>query len=271
MKSYAIYDKGLERTSAIGYLFYYEKSKSFIIELCTDLDEWEAPLLFQGLVNKKIYTIPRDISLMWVRERVIPSGRQNLGSILRNHKLKDYNEMTFLALAKGKCSQDQCYIKEISEKDIPLEIKGRMQKNIRECFPTEGNQLVCLFKDDEVQMVDLSLLCEQHKDISHVLANRELLDTAKIGPGGYSIIFNDSIEIEVCDLRKIGQNLPLRLKDFLRFINRNIVDTTEACEMLQCSRQNLSYLVKEDKIKPTIYGTKENLYLRGDIEKLMNE
>ena len=271
MKSYAIYDEALERTSAIGYLFYYEKSKSFIIELCADLDEWEAPLLFQGLVKKNIFTIPREISLMWVQERVIPSGRQNIGSILRNHKLKDYNEMSFLALSKGKCSQDQCYIKEITEEDIPTEIKERMQKNIRECFPTEDYQLVCLFKNDEVKKADLSLLREQHKDISYILKNKELLDTVKIGPGGYSIIFDDSIEIEVCDLRKIGLTLPLRLKDFLRFINRNIVDTTEACEMLQCSRQNLSYLVKEEKIKPTIYGTKENLYLRGDIDKLINE
>ena len=93
MKSYAIYDGDLDRGSAIGYLFYYEKSQSFIIELCEDLGEWDAPLLFQGLVRKKIYTVSEDISLMWVKERVIPSGRQNIGSILKNYKLKEYSEM----------------------------------------------------------------------------------------------------------------------------------------------------------------------------------
>ena len=31
MKSYEIYDADLDRTSAIGYLFYYEKSKDYII------------------------------------------------------------------------------------------------------------------------------------------------------------------------------------------------------------------------------------------------
>ena len=50
-----------------------------------------------------------------------------------------------------------------------------------------------------------------------------------------------------------------------------MVDTTKACDMIQCSRQNLSYMVKEEKIKPVIYGTKENLYLRGDVDKFMNE
>ena len=53
MKSYAIYDKDLDRISAIGYLFYYEKADSFIIELCEDLDEWEAPLLFQKFIREK--------------------------------------------------------------------------------------------------------------------------------------------------------------------------------------------------------------------------
>ena len=96
MKSYAIYDEDLERTSAIGYLFYYEKSESFVIELCEDLDEWEAPLLFQTLIREKRYTISSENSLMWVKERVIPSGRQNIGSILKKYKLKEKNNKFFL-------------------------------------------------------------------------------------------------------------------------------------------------------------------------------
>lgn len=128
MKSYAIYDEELNRVTPIGYLFYYEKAEKFIIELCPDLDEWYAPLLFQGLVRKGIYTIPHAISRMWVEERIIPSGRQNIGSILRNHKLKDYSEMAFLSLSKGKCAQDRCYIAEVAFDDIPKEIKERSRK-----------------------------------------------------------------------------------------------------------------------------------------------
>lgn len=271
MKSYAIYDEGLDRMQPIGYLFYYEKLESFIIELSADLDEWDAPLLFQGLVREKIYTVPRDISFMWVKERVIPSGRQNIGSILKNHKLKEYSEMAMLSLSKGRCSQDNCYITEIEGENIPENIKDRMKKNIWECFPTEDNQLVCLFKDDVVKKVELSLLFEQYQDLSYVLKNRMLLQSVKIGAGGYSIIFNDSIEIQTSDLRMTGQSLPLSSKDFYNFVRRNVLDTTKTCDMLQCTRQNLSYLVKEQKIKPIIYGTKENLYLKGEIEKVMNE
>ena len=127
MKSYAIYDEDLNRESAIGYLFYYERSKSFIIELQEDLGEWEAPLLFQGLVKRGIFTVPRDASLMWVQERVIPSGRQNIGLILKTHKLKEYSEMALLSLSKGRCAQDHCYIAEIPYEDIPENIMNRME------------------------------------------------------------------------------------------------------------------------------------------------
>lgn len=270
MKSYAIYDEDLDRR-LIGCLFYYEKSESFIIELSEELDEWEAPLLFQGLVREKKYTVPRDVSLMWVKERVIPSGRQNIGSILRNHKLKDYNEMALLSLSKGRCSQDNCYIAEIETEKIPNNIKGRMKKNLWECFPTEDNQLVCLFRDDVVKKVELLRLVKQYKELSHVLKNRKLLDSVKIGVGGYSVVFDDFIEVQVADLRATGQSIPLSSGDFYNFARRNILDTTKTCDMLQCSRQNMSYLVKEKKITPIIYGTKENLYLKGEVEKVMDE
>lgn len=271
MKSYAIYDEELNRASAIGYLFYYEKAKSFIIELCKDLDEWEAPLLFQGLIRKGIYTISRDISLLWVQERVIPSGRQNIGRILMNHKLNEYSEMALLYLSKGRCSQDSCYIEEISEEEIPKNIKNRTRKNVLECFPTEGKQLICMFKDNTVRKVSLEKLASKYKDISHVLRNRELLDSVKVGIGGYSVSFNESIEIQTSDLRTFGRLVPLTVNDFYGFVRRNVVDATKACEILQCSRQNLSYLVGEGKITPIIYGTKENLYVKGELERVRNE
>ena len=136
MKNYAIYDADLDRKSPIGYLFYYEKSQNFIIELSDDLDEWEAPLLFQKQVREKNYTVSREYSLMWVKERVIPSGRQNIGSILKNHKLKEYSEMALLEVSKGKCSQDACNIQEIESDNISIDIKERTLKNAWECFPT---------------------------------------------------------------------------------------------------------------------------------------
>lgn len=269
MKSYVIRDEYLQNR-AVGYLFYYEKAKAFIIELCRDLDEWEAPLLFQGMVKKGIYTIPKDFAFLWVQERVIPSGRQNIGMILRNAKLTEYDEMALLALSRGRCSQDECYIEEIAYQDIPEDIRARTFQNVAECFPSEDKQLICSFRDNTVRKVDLEKLADCNRDISYIVKNDALLQSVKVGVGGYSIVFNDSIEIEVTLLRERGTLLPLYATDLLNFARRNIVDTTRACDMMQCSRQNLSYLVKTEQITPIICGTKENLYTKGTIEQIKN-
>lgn len=271
MKSYAIYDADLNRTTAIGYMFYYEKAESFIIELCEDLDEWEAPLLFQGLVQQDIYTVSKEDSLLWVKERVIPSGRQNIGMVLKNHRLKTYSEMALLALSKGKCSQDSCYLEEVSEEELPESIVKRRKKNLRECFVTGDKQLLCMFMDNTVRKVDPAKLTEKKTEVAHILKNEELMHSVCVGVGGYSASFGGVVEIPASELRRNGVLLPLTADDFLNFVRTNVIDTTEACEKMQCSRQNLSYLVKEGKFKPLICGTKENLYLKGDIERKRKE
>lgn len=271
MKSYAIYDADLNRTTPIGYMFYYEKAEEFVIELCENLDEWDVPLLFQGLVRKGCYTVSKENSLLWVKERVIPSGRQNIGMILKNHRLKKYSEMAFLAISKGRCSQDSCYLEEVPEEKVEENILKRRKKNVQECFVTEDKQLLCMFKDNTVRKVDLTKLVEQYKDIVHVLKNEKILRSACVGVGGYSVSFNGSIEIPASELRKIGVLLPLTTNDFYDFIRMNVIDTTVSCERIQCSRQNLSYMVKEEKILPVIRGTKENLFLKGEIERIMQE
>ena len=103
MKIFAIIDE--ETTLLTGILLYYEKEGTCVIELPEYLDEWTAPLLFTSYVKKKIYTIPRDISFLWVKERVIPSGRQNINDILAHHNMQSYDEMKFLEISEGKCSQ----------------------------------------------------------------------------------------------------------------------------------------------------------------------
>lgn len=120
MKIFHIMDE--ERKSLVGVLF-YEGKKTCHIELPEYLDEWTAPLLFTGYIKQKIYSIPQDISLLWVEERVIPSGRQNLQSILEHHRIDGYDEIKFLEIPEGRCSQDSLYIKESNE--VPDFVKGR--------------------------------------------------------------------------------------------------------------------------------------------------
>ena len=109
MKIYNIFDSELDTT--LGVVLYYEKDDAFIIELKDNLTEWNAPLLFAHYVKQGIFTVQRDESRIWVRERIIPSGRQNIQDILDTHRLEKYEEIKFLEISGGKCSQDSMYLK----------------------------------------------------------------------------------------------------------------------------------------------------------------
>ena len=267
MKVFAIWDDDWENKTPIGYLFCYEKENAFMIELNSELDEWNAPLLFSSFVKKNIYTIPREISALWVRERVIPSGRQNIGSILKNHKMTEYNEMKLLALSKGKCSQDSCYLKEITYNGVPQEIRARSLDNVTECFVSGEHDIICLFQNDMVRRVDLRKLAVENEKIASILRNKKILNTVEVGVGGYSITFNQSIAIDKRVLIEKGTEIKISAQDFYSFVNQNIVDTAEACEILQCSKQNLTYLMKTGKVKPIRQGLRENLFYKGNIEE----
>ncbi len=263
MKNFEIFDAELGRS--IGVLLYYEGKSEFIIELQKDLDEWTAPLLLTGFVKKGVFTIPRDISFLWVKERVIPSGRQNIGAILDTHKLKRYDEMKFLEISKGKCSQDHLFIKEIPH--LPDYVIERQMRNLLDVSLLDDHMLLCFFADETVKKVDLAKLIDQD-GVDKVIRNEALYQSGKIGIGGYAVTFNDSIDIPAWRLYEAGEGIPLSMRDFKKFIKNNVLSTGESCELLECSRQNIAYIVRKEQLEPLKFYEKGNLYLRGEVEKI---
>lgn len=264
MKIFEIIDA--ENALLIGVLLYYEKERTCMIELPEYLDEWTAPLLFTSYVKRKIYTIPRDISFLWVKERVIPSGRQNIKDILAQHHLQSYDEMKFLEISEGRCSQDSLYIKKIEE--LPDFVLKRQQKNIVECVLLEDYTILCFFADETIKKIELKNLKEIN-DMEKVIRNEYVYQSGKVGTGGYFITFNDSIDIPADILHDEGIVIPLSMKDFKAFVKKNILDTTESCNMLQCSRQNISYMVSRGQMVPVKEEVRGNLYLKGDVLHVM--
>lgn len=260
MKIYEIIDQ--ENGLLAGILLYYEKEQSCVIELAEYLDEWTAPLLFTSYVKKKIYTIPRDISFLWVKERVIPSGRQNINDILTRHNLPAYDEMKFLEISEGKCSQDSFYIKKVDV--LPDFVIERQKKNLAECVVLEENTILCFFADDTIRKIELGNIGELD-DLDKILNHKSVYQSGKIGAGGYCVTFNEAIDIPAWFLYGKGTAIPLRINDFMAFLRRNVLDTTESCNLLECSRQNISYLVNQQRLTPIKEEVRGNLYLKGDV------
>ncbi len=270
MKIFEIIDGDKDNT--VGTLLYYEKERTCIVELQEYLDEWSAPFLFANYVKNKIYTIPRDVSALWVRGRVIPSGRQNISDILKVHHLKEYDEMKFLELSEGRCSQDEMYIRQLDK--LPEFVVERQQKNLSECVILGADNILCFFRDGNTRKIDLKKILKKDSvvqpldrlaGLDKVLEHDSLYRSGKIGTGGYFVTFNDSIDIPADILYGSGEKIPLGLGDFKTFVRHNIIDTTESCDMLECSRQNISYMVNQGQMSAVKEAVRGNLYLKGEI------
>ena len=262
MRIYEIIDG--ENELSIGILLYYEKKKAFIIELQENLDEWTAPLLFTALVKKNQYTVPRDVSFLWVQERVIPIGRQNISDILKNHKLASYDEMKLLEISEGRCSQDSLYIKKTEL--LPDFAVKRREKNVVECIACERKELICFFADDTVKKINLNHLAHV-KGVDKILEFDQLYQSCAVGVDGYAVTFNDSIDLPAGLLYDSGEVIPVSRNDFITFAKKNLLDTSECCQVLDCSRQNVAYMVKQQYLHPVKEEVKGNLYLKGDVLK----
>lgn len=260
MKIYEIIDA--EEKMSIGCLLCFEKEKSVIIELQENLDEWTAPLLFVNAVKKGRFTIGRDLSRTWIRGRIVPGDRQNISSILANSGMKMYDEISLLVKASGKCSQDSLYIKKINA--LPQYVCNRMQHNLVECVPCGNYSLLCFFADGMVKKISLMELKENAK-IQKLMSNGEVYRSAHIAAGGYCVTFNDTIDIEAYEMYGLGTEIPLSLDDFMTFVKANVLDSSECCAIMECSRQNLTNYLSKKALVPIKQDVKGNLYTKGNI------
>lgn len=268
MKIYAICNTLRDLNNPVGFLFHYEKQNDFIIELNENLTFKEAPILFQKFVKNSTYVLGKHDSYLWVKERIVPSDRQNIGAILNKAKLTKYDEMSLLKIGKGKSSQDDCYIINISKDLLPKYVLKRQQKNIEHCYYCGDNNIVCTLFDKSVLYLDLKKLCKVNQKVKFILNKDDILQNTYPDCGGYSINIDSIIDIPAIQIRKMSNLMPFTSDLLINFVNNNLVDTSYACEVLKCSRQNLSQKIKENKIVPAKKVKKENLFYYSHILNL---
>ena len=67
------------------------------------------------------------------------------------------------------------------------------------------------------------------------------------------------------ELYEHSQAIPLTLDDFIGFVQHRIVNVSEACRILGCTRQNINDLMKRDKLHPIRRDGKNKLILKNEI------
>ena len=265
MKIFAVRDMNDSTNKDIAYLIYYEKAKRFYIELPDDADPWETPLLLSSFLKRGERTVNSYWSRLWVQQRVIPQDRQNLGHILKDNGLKDYDEFDLLVLANGRCAQDDYYLSAISENDLPKSFAARQLRKVEDVVPLSGKNLLVFFRDGTIKKCALSACLSKDKTFAPLLQNDKMFRTVSIQSGGYGVCWGERLNISDDTLYNNGEDIPLSLEDFHSFVENRIVNSAEAAAIMECSRQNISDLVRRGKLHPIKSTPKNMLFLESEI------
>lgn len=267
MKIFAIRDEEDISKKNLAFLLYYENSKQFYIEVPAEADPWETPLLIETFVKRGERTIGAYWSRLWVQQRIIPTDRQNLGQILKENHLEAYDEYDLLMLGEGRCAQDNYYLVPISEEELPDEVWKRTEKRIEEIVPLNNGKILVMFRNGEIRKCDIKQIIGKNLRFDAILDNFQLFSGVKIQTGGYGISWGEGLDISNERLYACGEYIPLLMEDFVQFVSGSVVNTSEATELLGCSRQNIDDLIRREKLHPIKVSPQTKLFLKSEILK----
>lgn len=267
MSIFEIRDGAAKENKLLGYLFYYERSRRFYAELLSDLDEWSAPFIFAGFVKKGIFSIDSEWTMKFVRQRIIPADRQNLGAILKENKLREYDEYRLLQISEGRCAQDELFLVKCNKSDIVPEIQERLTLKVRDVLPMDELRVMVFFMDDNSRVVNIGKMYADDRRFANVFLNPELFQSVKVSPRGNGIEWGEERFVSAEALRNAGEKANISYTALLTFVEKRVIDTTETAGLLGSSRQYIGQLSSKGRLKPIKSGSNNSLFLKCDIER----
>ena len=265
MRIFAVRDESLLPDTVLGYLIYYERPKAFYIELPENADPWETPLLLSSFVKRGEHSVGSYWSRLWVQQRIVPQDRQNIGQVLKENGISLYDEFQLLMLTMGRCAQDDCYLEEISADQLPALLTERWKTKLEDVVPMQDARLLLFFRNGEVRIADMNALAESHTECKPYLSRKDRFNTVEVQPDGYGVTWSERAMISDQELYANSEPVPLSLDDFIGFVQYRVVNASEACQMLGCSRQNIDDLMKRGKLHPIRRDAKYKLFLRSEV------
>ena len=168
-------------------------------------------------------------------------------------------------LANGRCAQDSYYLAEVNKDVLPDKFKERYNKKIQDIVPLGDNKLLVFFKDGKTKKCDIANIVKDNRFFIPVLKSPNIFNTVSIQVGGYGISWSDRAEISDSALYKLGEDIPLSIDDFISFVSNRVVSSTEAAQLIGCTRQNITELAKHGRLHPVKTDQKSTLFLKSEI------
>ncbi len=264
MKIYSIRDKTVGDCD-LAYFIVNERNGDCCIELCEGVDEWNLPFILDYYARKGELSIGRQHTLEFIRQRIIPPDRQNIGSILKDNGLEEYDEIKLFILSDGRCAQDECYIKRASYDSLPDAIKSRMEHYVESVCISESGDYLVSFRNGVVGIIDKDnkkLFEERH--YARMMAYAQKLGAAVSGLGNY-ISIGEQDCISSNQAYGLCRKLEVNTSDLQRLALQSIMSTQDVMDALGCTRQNVNDLVKRGKLTPIEANNRNMIFSKAEV------
>ena len=262
---YALRDETNEDAGILAFLECYERPRSFFFELPPHADPWSLPFILHEFAQRGQHTVSADWSLRWVQSRLVPPERQNLGEVLRVNGLSEYDELRLLELTEGRCAQDGCYLVPTGSKDVPGWYTERVRDRLTDAFALSGFRLLLAFGGGKTSIVCARELLADRRPFARVISDEGIFARMALQAGGHGVQWGSSLHASAEELREAGRPLELRTRDLAALIPQALCDTAQAAQILGCTKQNISDLVRRGKLDPIKSGPRLTLFLRSDV------
>lgn len=114
LRTFELINDAYAADEAHAILQYDEEKELYSIHVPRDTPENHLPAILSLLAKKGVRELDDYWSRKFVKERVVPIDRQNIGEIMRHVGMKKYNEFQLLEYTSGRCCMDDFYLKEIT-------------------------------------------------------------------------------------------------------------------------------------------------------------
>ncbi len=121
------------------------------------------------------------------------------------------------------------------------------------------------FRNGETKKCNVCSILEKEQGFLPILKSEKLFATVSVAVGGYGICWGENLFIPDELLYNSGEPIPLCLDDFCSFVTNRIINTAEAADLLECSRQNIDDLVNRGKLHPIRVDAKNKWFLKTEI------
>lgn len=106
-------DNVVSLTNEYACLSYDEDQDEYHVSIPASVNPDDLPAILGILARKGIREVEDKWARRFVKERVVPPDRQNIGMILREAGMGYYSEFLLLVYTSGRCAMDEFYIEEI--------------------------------------------------------------------------------------------------------------------------------------------------------------